>query len=138
MENPTVKETSKAISRTPVLSIAIAIEFDRKKIVAALVNENGRVVEEREISTPQRTTRAAAAEMTKMIVALAVSQSRAGCRINAISFSVAGVVDPPTGRVSIPELKNWTRVALLHLIEDGLKETGIDIRIPPDEKRASA
>jgi len=133
-----VKERSKAISRTQISSVAIVIEFDHKKIIAALVNENGRVVEELEISTPQRTTRAAAAEMTKMIVALAVSQSRAGCRINAISFSVAGVVDPPTGRVSIPELKNWTRVALLHLIEDGLKETGIDIRIPPDEKRARA
>src|SRR5215475_6753989 len=138
MENPTVKETSKAISRTPVLSIAIAIEFDRKKINAALVNENGRIVEERESATPQRTTRAAAAEMTKMIVDLAVSQARAGSALNAIGFSVAGLVDPPTGRVSIPELKNWTRVALLQMIGEGLKGAGIDIRIPPDEKRARA
>jgi glucokinase len=138
MESPTVKETSNATSRTRVSSVAIAVEFDHKKIIAALVNENGRVVEEREIATPQRTTRAAAAEMTKMIVALAVSQSRAGSVLNAIGFSVAGQVDPPTGRVSVPELKNWTRVALLQMIEEGLKGAGVDIRIPPDEKRARA
>src|SRR5262249_7263931 len=110
-------------------------------------NENGRVVEEREIATPQRTTRAAAVEMTKLIGALAVSQSRAGSPINAIGFSVAGLVDPPTGRVSIPELKGlkgatgpmgWTRVALLQLVEEGLNGAGIDIRTPPDEKRARA
>jgi len=138
MEIPAVKGTSKAAPRTQVAPQVIAIEFDNAKIIAALVNENGRVVEEREIATPQRTTRAAAAEMTKMIVALAVSQSRAGCAINAIGFSIAGLVDPPTGRVSIPELKNWTRVALLQMIEEGLMGAGIDIRTPPDEKRARA
>src|SRR5262249_20486438 len=116
----------------------ISIEFDKTKIIAALVNEKGRRVGERGNTTPQRTTRAAAAEMTKMIVALAVSQSRAGCAINAIGFSIAGLVDPPTGRVSIPELKNWTRVALLQMIEEGLMGAGIDIRTPPDEKRARA
>ncbi|HKQ75515.1 MAG TPA: ROK family protein [Blastocatellia bacterium] len=133
-----MKETSKATSRTRVSSVAIAIEFDHRKIIAALVNENCRVIDEREIATPQRTTRATAAEITKLIVDLAVSQSRAGCALNAIGFSVAGIVDPPTGRVSIPELKNWTRVALLQMIEEGLKGAGVDIRIPPDEKRARA
>src|SRR5262245_55324603 len=126
MENPTVKGTSKAASRTLVPSVAITIAFDRQKTIAALVNENGRVVDEREIATPQRTTRSVAAEMTKMIVALARSPSRAGSVIDAIGFSVAGVVDPPTGRVSIPELKNWTRVALLQMIDEGLKGAGIE------------
>ncbi len=121
-----------------VSSHVIAIEFDRTKIIGALVNENGRVVEEREIDMPQRTTRAAAAEMTKMIVTLAVSKSRAGSVINALSFSVDGIVDPPTGRVSISGMKNWTRVALLQMVEEGLKGAGIDIRISPDEKRARA
>jgi len=138
MEEPTVKEMSKATAQTRVSSLVIAIEFDHEKIIAALVNENGRIVEELEIATPQRTTRAAAAEMTKMIVALAVSQSRAGNPINAIGFSVAGLVDPLTGRVSIPGLKGWTRVALLQMVEEGLKGAGVDIRIPPDEKRARA
>src|SRR5262245_17229888 len=147
MEGPVVKETPKATIQKQISPLAIAIEFDHAKIIAALVNENGRVVEEREIATPQRTTRAAAVEMTKLIGALAVSQSRAGSPINAIGFSVAGLVDPPTGRVSIPELKGrkgatgpmgWTRVALLQLVEEGLNGAGIDIRTPPDEKRARA
>jgi len=129
---------SKAASRTQAAPQVIAIEFDQAKVVAALVNEQGRVVEEREIATPTRTTRAAGAQMAKMIVTLAVSRSRAGSAINAIGFSVAGLVDPTTGRVSIPELKGWTRVALLQLVEEELKGAGVDIRIPPNERRARA
>jgi glucokinase len=138
MENPTVKVTSKAQPRTLAPPLVIAIQFDHSKIIAALVNELGRAVEEREIATPQRTTRAAAVEVTKMIVSLAVSQSRARSSINAIGFSVAGLVDPATGRVSIPGLKGWTRVALRQMIEEELNGAGIDVRIPPDEKRARA
>lgn len=150
MESEAVKEISKAGPRTQAAPQVIAVEFDHAKIVAALVNEQGRIVEERETAMPQRTTRAAAAEIAKLIVALAISQSRAGCPINAIGFSVAGLVDPATGRVSIPEmnglngamsprgLRSWTRVALLQMVEEGLKGAGVDIRIPPEEKRARA
>src|SRR6266545_3593307 len=138
MENPAVKETSKAQPRTQAPPLVIAIQFDHSKLVAALINEQGRAVEEREVATPQRTTRAAAVEVAKMIVALAVSQSRARNHINAIGFSVAGLVDPATGRVSIPGLKGWTRVALRQMIEEELNGSGIDVRVPPDEKRARA
>src|SRR5262245_37492782 len=104
MESPPVKERSKDTPQTQVSPLVIAIEFDHTKIIAALVNENGRLVEEHGIAMPQRTTRAAVAEMTKMIVALAVSRTRAGHPINVISFSVAGAIDPLNGRVSISEL----------------------------------
>ncbi|HZF39078.1 MAG TPA: ROK family protein, partial [Blastocatellia bacterium] len=53
-------------------------------------------------------------------------------------FSVAGLIDPATGRVSIPGLKGWTRVALRQMIEEELKGAGIDVRVPPDERRARA
>jgi glucokinase len=138
MENPTVKVISKAQPQTQAPPLVIAIQFDPSKIIAALVNEQGRPVEEGEIATPQRTTRAAAVEVTKMIVGLAVSQSRARSPIPAVGFSVAGQVDPSTGRVSIPGLKGWTRVALRQMIEEGLEGAGIDVRVPPDEKRARA
>jgi glucokinase len=136
-----LKVPSKAQPRThgPQASpVVIAIQFDHTKTIAALVNELGRVVEEREIATPQRTTRAAAVELTKLIVALAASQSRAHSPINAIGVSVAGLVDPATSRVSIPSLKGWTRVALHQMIEDELKSAGVDVRVPPDERRARA
>jgi glucokinase len=133
-----LKVTSKAQPQTQASPVVIAIQFDHSKITAALVNELGRAVEEREIATPQRTTRAAAVELTKMVVALAVSQSRARSHINAIGISVAGLVDPATGRVSIPGLKGWTRVALRQMIEEELKGAGIDVRVPPDERRARA
>ena len=138
MENPGVKVTSKTQPQTQASPLVIAIQLDHSKIVAALINEQGRAVEDREIATPRRTTRAAAVEVAKMIVALAVSQSRARNPINAIGFSVAGLVDPATGRVSIPGLKGWTRVALRQMIEEELKGAGIDVRVPPDEKRARA
>src|SRR5262249_28430748 len=112
MENPGVKVTSKAQPLTQAPSLVIAIQFDHSRIVPALIKQHGRPVEEREIATPRRTTRAAALEVAKMIVALAVSQSRARNHINAIGLSLAGLVDPATGRVSIPGLKGWTRVAL--------------------------
>lgn len=129
---------SKAQPQTQAPSLVIAIQFDHSKIIAALVNELGRAVEEREIATPQRTTRAGAVELTKMIVSLAVSQARARSHINAIGISVAGLVDPATSRVSIPGLKGWTRVALRQMIEEELNGAGIDVRVPPDEKRARA
>src|SRR5262245_57888911 len=138
MENPAVKVTSKAQPRTQAPPLVIAIQFDHSKLVAALINEQGRAVEDRVAATPQRTTRAAAVEVAKMIISLAVSQSRARNPINAIGFSVSGLVDPPTGRVSIPGLKGWTRVALRQMIEEELNGAGIDVRIPPDEKRARA
>src|SRR5262245_50185312 len=85
-ENLAVKVTSKAQPRTQAPPLVIAFQFDHSKIVAALINEQGRAVEEREITTPRRTTRAAAVEVAKQIVALAVSQSRAGAPINAIGL----------------------------------------------------
>jgi glucokinase len=135
-ENPVVKEKTK--SQIQAAPLVIGIEFDQAKIAAALVNETGRVIEERQVAMPKRTTRAAAAEMTRLIVALATSPSRNHSSVNAIGFSVAGLVDPPTGRVSIPELKGWTRVALQPMIEEGLAEAGVDIRAAPSEKRARA
>ncbi|MGH9937991.1 MAG: ROK family protein, partial [Blastocatellia bacterium] len=118
--------------------MVIGIEFDQAKIAAALVNENGRVVEEQQIAMPQRTTRAAVSAMTKIILALASSPARVAASVKAIGFSAAGLVDPPTGRVSIPELKGWTRVALQTMIEEGLADAGVDIRLAPNEKRARA
>jgi glucokinase len=118
--------------------LSIAVDFDRAGIFAALVNENGRVIEEMQSEMPQRTTRAVAAEMTRMIIALADSKSRANSPIKVICFSVAGVVDPPTGRVSIPWLKGWTRVALQQMVEDELSEAGVDIRTAAGENRGRA
>jgi glucokinase len=138
MEKSALKVTSKAQPRSEATPAVIAIQFDHSKIIAALVNEHGRAVEEREISTPRRTTRAAAVEAAKMIVALAVSQSRARSPINAVGISVAGLVDPATGRVSIPELKGWNRVALRQMMEEEMKGAGVDIRVPPEERRARA
>ncbi len=133
-----MREESKRITQPQASPLVIGIEFDQTKITAALVNENGRVVEEQQVAMPQRTTRAAASAMTKMILALASSPNRAAASIEAIGFSVSGLVDPPTGRVSIPELKGWTRVALQTMIEEGLADAGVDIRLAPNEKRARA
>ncbi len=138
MENPVVKEKSKTAAQAQVSPLVIGVELDHARIVAALVNENGRVIEEHEVEMPQRTTRAAVAEMAKMIITLASSQARANSPVSAIGFSVAGLVDPPTGRVSMPGLKGWTRMPLQPMVEAVLTEAGIDIRVSANEKRARA
>jgi glucokinase len=137
-ENPVVKERVKNRLQAQVSPVVLGVEFDYEKIAGALVNDNGRVVEEREMETPQRTTRAAIAAMTKVIVSLAASPSRSNSHLSAIGFSIGGMVDPATGRVSIPELRGWNRVALQPMVEEALTEAGVDIRVPADERRGHA
>jgi glucokinase len=116
----------------------IGVEFGLAEISAALVNERARIVSERRVRTPQRTTRSTVAAITNMILSVALAEERGGSVIVAIGVSVPGVVDPPTERISIPGLKGWVRVDLRQMIEEGLSESGYDIRSPAHERRARA
>jgi glucokinase len=136
-----VKISSKPAAQRRPSPLVVGVEINLQTVAAVLVDENGRVVEERESAVPRRTTRGAAAEITKLIVSLAGSRARGGKPITAIGFSVPGAVDPATGRVSIPGAegaKGWTRVALLPMVEEGLNGAGVDVRRPPEENRARA
>lgn len=118
--------------------LIIGIEFTQTEIIAALVDENARVVAERKLGTPQRTTRAAIAAVAQTVLELAASKERDRSPLAAIGLSVAGMIDPPTGRVSIPGWKGWTRVALGQVLEEHLNDSGHDIRMPVTEKRGRA
>lgn len=133
-----VKELSPHVRQVAAKSLIIGIEFNQSEITAALVDEHARVVVERRIETPQRTTRAAIAAMAKLVLDLAVSKERVHSPIPAIGLSVVGVIDPPSRRVSVSGLKGWTRVPLAQLLEEHLNEAGHDIRTPAHEKRARA
>jgi glucokinase len=116
----------------------IGVGFDSRKIKVALVDEHARVLTRQQAETPSRTTRAAVAIITKLILGVSMAKERGNSNIRAIGVSVPGQVDPASERVSIPGLKNWTRVALGKMIEEGLSESGYDIRTSPNEKRARA
>jgi len=116
----------------------IGIEFNQVQITAILVDESARVVESLQLETPLRTTRAAIAALSKSILDLAASKQRGDSPIVAIGLSVAGLIDPPTGRVSVPGLTGWTRVALREMLEKSLSDSGHDIRLPLHQKRARA
>jgi len=116
----------------------IGIEFDRAKIVAALVDETGRIVTERTAAMPSRTIRAAIAEIRTLILYLSSAPERESCRISGIGVSVDGLVDPPTSRVTIAGLKGWTRVAMIEMLEEALAESGHDIRTPAGQRHARA
>ena len=90
--------------------LIIGIEFTQTEIIAALVDDNAGIVAERKLETPQRTTRAAIAAVAQTVLELAASKERDCSPLAAIGLSVAGVIDPATGRVSIPGWKGWTRV----------------------------
>ena len=114
------------------------VTIDPSSIRAALVRDSGRIVAERAVQTPTRTTRAAIEAVTELLLDLAADQERSGHGIESIGFAVAGRVDPTTGRVTIPELKGWTRLPLLASVEAALDESGHDIRRPKGETRGRA
>lgn len=118
--------------------LVIGVSFNPSEISAALVNSQGRALVERRTETPQRTTRAVASNINDLILALAIADERGDGVINAIGIASAGLVDPPTERVSLPGMKGWTRVALRQLIEDALETSGHDIRKPHHQNRARA
>ncbi|MBO0798993.1 MAG: ROK family protein, partial [Blastocatellia bacterium] len=116
----------------------IGIGLEAGRITAALVDERARVLARQQADTPQRTTRAVAAAITRLILGASMAEDRGDSLIMAIGVSVPGHVDPESERVSLPERKNWTRVALGKMIEEGLSDSGYDIRTPPNERRAKA
>lgn len=124
-----------------IKSLVIAVEFNQTRITAALVDDQARIVAERQAETPQRTTRAAIASIAESILALAATQERGNHPISAIGLAVPGIVDPQTTRVSIPSVngsKAWTRVPLIETLAEILDESGHDIRTHVTEKRARA
>lgn len=118
--------------------LVIGIEFNQTKIIAALLDDQARILAERQTETPQRTTRAAITAVSELILELAAAKERGSSPIAAIGFAVPGIVDPQTARVSIAGMKGWTRVPVSETLEEILDESGHDIRTPVTEKRARA
>lgn len=122
----------------PDKSLVVGVEFDQNGISTVLVDENAHVIASLQAVTPQRTTRAAIVAVAQSILDLATLKQRGDSPIIAIGISVAGIVDPPTGRVSIPGFKGWTRVAMREGLIDRLNESGHDIRFSVRQKQARA
>jgi glucokinase len=125
-------------ANTSIQPLVIGIAFNTAQVSAALVDERARIVAARSIPTPTRTTRAAVSAITELIIALATTGERGDSLISAIGLSVPGIVDPLTERVSIAELKGWTRLALRPLLEEALAASGYDVRTPVHQRRARA
>jgi glucokinase len=118
--------------------LVVGVGFDHQNITVALIDERAHVLARQQAETPQRTTRAAATTMTKLILGASMMKERGNGLIRAIGVSVPGEVDPSTGRVSISGLKNWKRIALGKMIEEELSDSGYDIRSPLNERSARA
>jgi len=119
-------------------SLVAAVEVGGARLRAGLIDEQARLLVRGESDLASRSSLATAAAITRLILELAAAPERGPGRIKAIGLSVAGGVDPQSGRVTLPDLKNWYRVALGPLIERELTATGLDIRRPPGEHRARA
>ncbi|MFN0084807.1 MAG: ROK family protein [Blastocatellia bacterium] len=133
-----MKENPARPTPTAPSPLVIGIDIDAAKIRAALVNDAGRIVADRTIPMPTRTTRAAIGAVAGLILELGSCVERTSHPIEGAGVCVAGLVDPPTGRVSLHGLRGWTRVPLLKSIEDALDEAGHDIRQAPSERRGRA
>jgi glucokinase len=133
-----VNKTEARRNRQQVSLMTIGVVFDRANITAALIDERARVLARKRTETPPRTTRAVAGAIAKLILGVASAKERENGLINAVGISVPGLVDPPTERVTIPDLKGWTRVGLRQMLEENLSDLGHDIRTPINERRARA
>lgn len=142
-----MKEKRTRQGQEEIPSYVLGVEITPETLAVALIDEDGRPVAGGLQETPQRTTRAAVAALTDMLLALASSKERGARRISALGISVAGYVDPATQRVTIPALqdekgwkawKGWTRVNLPEMIEECLIQSGYDISTPAGVKRARA
>jgi glucokinase len=136
--DPALNKTEARSNRQQVSPLVIGVEFGHANITGALINERARVLARRRIETPKRTTRAAVESIANLILGVASAKERENGLISAVGISVPGLIDPPTERVTIPDLKGWTRVALRQLVEKGLSDSGHDIRTPINERRARA
>lgn len=136
-----LKVPSLRTQKPELKSQVIGIEFNQATITAALVDDQARIIAERQAETPQRTTRAAISAIAELILGLASAKERAGSPIAAIGLAVPGTVDPETARVSFASLNGfraWTRVPLMETLDEILDESGHDIRTSITERRARA
>lgn len=136
--DPSVKENTTSKQSQKMSQAVIAMELRDSVTKVSLIEEGWGIISTLETPTPHKTTRAAVSEMVRLIIETASAKSRGSHAIAAIGISVPGVVDPPTGRVSIPEIRGWTRVPLVQMLGEGLDESGHDISNPSTVKRARA
>lgn len=125
-------------SRRPVEQHLIGVQFERDLLTAGLIDVRGRLLDKQQIETPRRTTTSVAEAISGMILSLAAGESRGQADIGGIGISAPGLVDPPTGRVSVEGMRSWNRVNLPGLIEEFLSDSGRDIRRAAGRKSARA
>lgn len=133
-----LKVTASRSAKSEPKPLVLGVELTSTQISIALVDNQARMIADRRFATPQRTTRATISAIAQTLTELAASKEREANPIVGIGVSVAGLVDPSTGRVSISDLKGWTRVPLGQLLEENLDEFGHDIRTSITEKRGRA
>ncbi len=133
-----MKENPARTAQSIPAPLVIGLELDSARLRAALVNEAGRIVAERSAPMPTRTTRAAVGAIVGLLLELGGCAERGAHPIERVGVAVAGLIDPPTGRVSLPALRGWTRFPLLPALETALDEAGHDIRKPAGERRGRA
>ncbi len=136
-----LKVTASRSAKPEVKPLVIGVSFNQALITAALVDNQARIVANRQIETPQRTTRAAIEALADLILDLVADKERQTSPIAAIGLAVAGSVDPQTSRISMSGgnvFRTWTRVPLAQTLEELLDESGHDIRTVSTEKRARA
>lgn len=117
---------------TPIAQAVIALALEETQIKGALVSETGRILALQNAPHQQTTVRATVAAITQLILALSAAPERNETDVKAVGISVDGIIDHRAERVSFPQHKsfNWARVPLRTMIEEGLDDSGVDIRVP--------
>lgn len=120
-------ENTSQQSKTKTRTLTCAMDLCRGGILAALVDERGRIVTSRQTELPEAGGKAAIKAVTKSLLEMCAAPERGAEEISAIGLCIPGSVDDKAARVSAPALK-WDRVALRELIERGIEDSGVNVR----------
>ncbi len=132
-----MSENADQPNRSKNSQLTCAIDLCRGGILAGLVDERARIVTSRQTELPVTGGKAVVQAITKALLEISTVAERGENEINAVGICVPGNVDQKAGRVSAPGLK-WDRLALREMIEQGIEESGFDVRRATSARRARA
>ena len=100
-------------------TIVACAALGNARATAALVDERGRILVERQVERPQSSARATIATIAKLILEVVAAPERRDRALTALGVSVPGHVDPEDDRVTVPKRSGyagWVRVDFKELI----------------------
>lgn len=116
--------------RTDKTNLYVGVDVGGTKILAALVEESGRVLARERAATPRKGTHRAVLEAIRETLEGALRKEKVSPRsLAAIGIAIPGVVEPEKGRVVVTPNMNLSGIAITNVLQ---KEFGVPVALGND------